>query len=64
MQLKTSLKLSAPLCERARQAAKKAGYSSVEEFVEHAIEKHLSNFETAESREEVVKKLKGLGYLK
>ena len=64
MASKTSLKLSATLCERVRQAAKRAGYSSVEEFVEHAIEKHLASFETAEPRQDVVKKLKGLGYLK
>ena len=61
---KTTVKLHKPLCERARQAAEKAGYSSVEEFIEHAIEKHLASFEAAESREDVVKKLKGLGYLK
>ena len=64
MSSKTTLKLNAPLCERARRAAEKAGYSSVEEFVEHAMEKHLASFETPESRQDVVRKLKGLGYLK
>lgn len=64
MATKTSVKLSAPLCERARRAAEKAGYSSIEEFVEHAVEKHLASFEAAAPREDVVKKLKGLGYLK
>jgi len=55
--------LNRALCERARQAAEKAGYSSLEEFVEHAVEKHLASFEAVESRD-VAKKLKGLGYLK
>jgi hypothetical protein len=64
MASKTTLKLNTALCERARRAVEKAGYSSLEEFVEHAVEKHLANFEAAESREDVVKKLKGLGYLK
>ena len=64
MPSKTTVKLSKSLCERARRAAEKMGYSSLEEFVEHAMEKHLASFEAAESRETVVKKLKGLGYLK
>jgi hypothetical protein len=64
MSTKTAIKLNKPLCERARRAAEKAGYSSLEEFVEHAIEKHLATFEAPASRDDVVKKLKGLGYLK
>jgi hypothetical protein len=64
MSSKTTLKLNAALCERARQAAEKAGYSSLEEFVEHAVEKHLASFQTPESREDVARRLKGLGYLK
>lgn len=61
--MKTSLKLDKALCDRARAAAAKAGYSSLEEFVSHAIEKELAGLEEAEAREEVVKQLKGLGYL-
>jgi len=57
--VKTSLKLDKALCDRARAA----GYSSLEEFVSHAIEKELAGLEEAEAREEVVKQLKGLGYL-
>jgi hypothetical protein len=60
---KTTLKLNKTLCERARQAAAAAGYSSVEEFVEHAVEKELANHEAALSKEDLVRKLKGLGYL-
>ena len=40
---KASVKLSKALCERARVAAEAAGYSSLEEFIEHAIEKELAN---------------------
>jgi metal-responsive CopG/Arc/MetJ family transcriptional regulator len=61
---KTTVKLSKPVCERARRAAEALGYSSREEFIEHAIEKELANFEARESKEEVLRKLKGLGYLK
>ena len=59
---KTSLKLNKTLCQRAARVAEKAGYSSVEEFVEHVLEKELAHFEESDSKE-VIKKLKGLGYL-
>jgi metal-responsive CopG/Arc/MetJ family transcriptional regulator len=64
----TTLKLNKSLCQRAAEAARKAGYSSLEEFVEHAIEKQLAQYrqtepEEPESKEEVLRKLKGLGYL-
>jgi metal-responsive CopG/Arc/MetJ family transcriptional regulator len=61
---KTTVKLNKAICERARRAAKAAGYSSLEEFIEHAIEKELPNHEQSASKEELVRKLKGLGYLK
>jgi hypothetical protein len=64
---KTTLKLNKALCERVRIAAEAAGYSSLEEFVEHAIEKELLHRELppedARSKEELVRQLKGLGYL-
>jgi metal-responsive CopG/Arc/MetJ family transcriptional regulator len=61
---KTTVKLSKSICERARRAADALGYSSREEFIEHAIEKELANFEAQESKDDVMRKLKGLGYLK
>lgn len=60
---KVSVKLNRSLCERARKIVDKAGYSSLEEFIEHAVEKDLARLEQAQSKEELVKKLKGLGYL-
>jgi hypothetical protein len=63
MLTKTSVKLSKALCERARTAAEAAGYSSLEEFLEHAVEKELAHIEEAEGKEEVLRRLKGLGYL-
>ena len=61
---KTAVKLNKAICERARQAAKAAGYSSLQEFIEHAVEKELANHEESLSKDELVRKLKGLGYLK
>jgi hypothetical protein len=63
MPAKVTMKLNHSLCERAKVAAAKIGYSSVEEFVEHAIEKELAQHEAADSKADLVKKLKGLGYL-
>jgi Arc/MetJ-type ribon-helix-helix transcriptional regulator len=64
MKSKTTVKLNAALCERARNLVEKAGYSSLEEFIEHAMERDLARLETSESKEELLKKLQGLGYLK
>ena len=64
MLTKTTVKLSKSLCERARRAAEALGYSSREEFIEHAVEKELASFEASESKDEMIRKLKGLGYLK
>ncbi len=58
-----SVKLGKALMERAKAAAEAAGYSSVEEFVAHAVEKELARIEEAEAKDAVVKQLKGLGYL-
>lgn len=61
--MKTSVKIDKALCQRAERAATKAGYSSREEFMEHAIEKELAHYEDGESKDNVVRKLKGLGYI-
>ena len=58
-----TVKLDKALRDRAREAAEKAGYRSLEEFVAHAIEKELARLEEAEAKDAVVKQLKGLGYL-
>ncbi len=58
-----SIKLNSDLWQRVEQHAKKAGYSSPEEFVEHVLEKELSKSEEAASQEEVERRLRGLGYL-
>lgn len=63
MSSKVTVKLNKSLCERARALVEKAGYSSLEEFIEHAMERDLARLEGADSKEDLVKKLKGLGYL-
>jgi hypothetical protein len=57
------IKLDKALVTRAKRYADLAGYSSVEEFIQHVLEKELAKLEGSDSEEEIKKKLKGLGYL-
>jgi len=59
----TSVKLEKDLFDRLKRCADAAGYSSVDEFVQHVLEKELSKIEDGESDEEILKKLQGLGYI-
>jgi hypothetical protein len=55
--------LDKALLAKVKRYADLAGYSSVDEFITHALEKELKQLEGAESEQELKKKLKGLGYL-
>ena len=57
------IKIDSNLFARAKDAADAAGYSSVEEFVSHLIEKELAKNESEQSDEKVADKLRGLGYI-
>ena len=57
------IKIEAGLFERAKRAAAAAGYSSVEEFVAHCVEKELKLHETDEVEGQVADQLRGLGYI-
>lgn len=59
----SSVKLDKDLLRRVKRYADYAGYSSVEEFVTHVLEKELAVLEDADSEEEIRKRLKGLGYI-
>jgi hypothetical protein len=57
------IKIDKNLLERAKKFAGPAGYSSVDEFIGHLIERELAKLEGAQDDEEVKKRLKGLGYI-
>ena len=57
------IKLDKALLDKVKKYAEMSGYSSVEEFVTHCLEKELAKIEEADSEEEIKKKLKGLGYI-
>lgn len=58
-----SVKVNRDLWLRIQQCAAAAGYASPEEFVRHVLEREVARLEQADSKEEIVRKLKGLGYL-
>lgn len=58
-----NVKLDKTLLAKAERYARVAGYSSVDEFIAHALEKELAKLEGAESEEEIKKRLRGLGYI-
>jgi hypothetical protein len=60
------IKIDTGLLERATRAAEAAGYSGVEEFVAHLIEKELAQSatdEAGEAEQQVADRLRGLGYI-
>lgn len=57
------VKIDRALYEKLRAAAQVAGYSTVDEFITHILEKAAAEIEQAHSEEEVRKRLQGLGYI-
>jgi len=57
------LKLDKDLLEKAAAFAESQGYSSVEEFITHLIERELDKSESGEDEEAIKEKLQGLGYI-
>jgi metal-responsive CopG/Arc/MetJ family transcriptional regulator len=60
---KAKVKLDKDLLEKVKKYSELSGYSSVEEFVTHCLEKEIAKLEDSDSEEEIKKKLKGLGYI-
>ncbi|MBI4488593.1 MAG: hypothetical protein HY694_05870 [Deltaproteobacteria bacterium] len=61
----SKIKLDEDLLKRCKQHAEAAGYSSVEEFIQHTLESALKKVSPASSdgHEKVLERLKGLGYI-
>ena len=57
------VKLDSNLFDRVKKVSQVAGYSSVEEFVIHMIEKELERIEVADDDKKVTDRLRGLGYI-
>jgi hypothetical protein len=61
--LGSRIKLNKELYRKVKMYADMSGYSTVEEFVHHTLEKEVQQLEEAGSVDEVKKRLKGLGYI-
>jgi hypothetical protein len=57
------VKIESSLFDRAKRAAAKAGYSSVEEFIANSIEKEIQRQQIEEQEAQVSEQLRGLGYI-
>ena len=64
------IKLDNELLSRARKAAEAAGYSSLEEFITHVLEKELRKIlpdddsgYSPDEEEKIRERLRGLGYI-
>lgn len=59
----TTIKLNKDLWARVKRVSDAAGYSEPQEFIEHVLDREIAKLDEAQSNEEIVLKLKGLGYL-
>jgi metal-responsive CopG/Arc/MetJ family transcriptional regulator len=57
------IKIDSNLYDRLKKVTEIAGYSSVEEFVVHMIEKELEQIEAPDDDKAVEERLRGLGYI-
>jgi hypothetical protein len=57
------IKLDKELMRKLKRYAVIAGYSSVDEFVTHALEREVAKLEDADTEDEIKKRLQGLGYI-
>jgi hypothetical protein len=57
------IKIDSALFQRAKAAAKVAGYSSLDEFVAHVLEREIVKHEQADLDTNVADRLRGLGYI-
>lgn len=60
---KGKVKLDKDLIDKVKKYAELSGYTLVEEFISHCLEKEIAKLEESDSEEEIKKKLKGLGYI-
>ena len=57
------IKIESGLYDRIKKVSEIAGYSRVEEFVTHMIEKELEKIEAPTDDKAIEERLRGLGYI-
>ena len=58
-----SIKIDKDLHTRLAKVADVAGYATVDEFIQHILEKEMLHFEDTKNEGDIRAKLKGLGYI-
>lgn len=59
----SKINISPELYERVKTVVAKVGYSSIDEFVAHAIETELNRLNVDKAEQQVADQLRGLGYI-
>jgi len=57
------IKLENELYEKVARISEELGYSSIDEFVSHVLEREVNPAGMEDNDEDVVNRLKGLGYI-
>ena len=57
------LKIDKALYDRLSEAAARAGYSSVDELVQHVLEREVADLEEKLDQQQAGQQLRGLGYI-
>ena len=58
-----TIKIRKELWTKIKEVAAAGGYSTPEEFVEHVLEREVAKVADAQPDEEILRRLKGLGYI-
>ena len=58
-----AFKLKKELWAKVKKVSAAAGYSSPEEFVAHVVEREIAKIDDTQSDEDIVNRMKGLGYI-
>ena len=57
------IKIGKGLYARVKQTAELSGYTTVDEFVIHVLEKEIAKADQGDNEEKIKDRLKGLGYI-
>ena len=57
------VKIDSALIARAKSVVEVAGYSSLEEFITHIVEREVVKYEQTDMDEKTADQLRGLGYI-
>ena len=57
------IKIDNDLYRRVTEMARRAGYSSTDEFIVHVLEREVAVLDDAESEDQIEERLRGLGYI-